>query len=324
MRALWLAAAGGVAGVLPALIAMGFTGIALDFLRVTLLEVLTLGPAYNIGFFQAPATLKAFRFFPEVALGLFSLDSLSFVVWFLALLIAAAGLTRDRFRSVRRSEPLLLVALFSVLCAVSYAERHHVYNEFVAPALLTTVAWRSFRSRIPIFRAAGPLLVACILIASHLSAHFSVATMARTSSGPLDPELVTINDIPRAHGVWFKQIDARRIESVGNFVNMNLGPDETFFDFTNRGLTYYLFDRDCPIRQYEVAFYEKPERQAEVIGRLEANSRVRAAMVPDGLRDVTALDGIPMQLRAPLVWQYLQSHFEPAFQEGDVVFWRRK
>jgi len=47
-------------------------------------------------------------------------------------------------------------------------------------------------------------------------------------------------------------------------------------------------------------------------------------MVPDGLADATALDGIPMRMRAPLVWQYLQSHFVPAFQEGDVVFWRRK
>jgi hypothetical protein len=322
-RALGLAAAGVLAGILPGLMAMGFAGIALDFVRVTLTEVLTLGPVYNIGFFGPPATLKTLRFFPEAALGLFSLDSISYVAWFLALFIAAAGLTRKGFRSVRRSEPLLLIALYSVLCAVSYAERHHLYNQFVVSALLIAIAWRSFRSRIPIFRAAAPLLVAGILVASHLTAHISVATMVRTTSGPLEPGLVTINEIPRARGVWFKEADARRIESIGKFVGMNLGPDETFFDFTNRGMTYYLFDRDCPIRQYEVPYYEKPERQAEVIARLEANPRVRAAMVPDGLADATALDGIPMQMRAPLVWQYLQSHFAPEFQEGDVVFWRR-
>jgi hypothetical protein len=322
--ALRLAAIGVVAGFLPPWIAMGLAGIALDFVRVTLNEVLTLAPAYNIGFFQAPAALATLRFFPEAMVALFSLDSLFYVTWVLSLLLAGVGLTGHRFAAVRRSEPLLLIALFSVLCAVSYAERHHVYNAFVAPALMTTVAFRSFRSRVAIFRIAGPLVVAVILMAAHVTAFFTITTMARTASGPLEGDLVRIDDVPRARGVFFKAADAQRIASIGRFVGSNLGPDETFFDFTNRGLTYYLFDRDCPVRQYEVAFYETPELQAEVIGRLERNRLVRAALVPDGLADSTVLDGIPMQMRAPLVWQYLQSHFVPAFQEGDVVFWRRR
>ena len=33
---------------------------------------------------------------------------------------------------------------------------------------------------------------------------------------------------------------------------------------------------------------------------------------------------IPNQWRAPLVHQYLVDHFEPDFEEGEIVFWRRK
>jgi hypothetical protein len=48
---------------------------------------------------------------------------------------------------------------------------------------------------------------------------------------------------------------------------------------------------------------------------------VRAALVPPG---GILVDGVPHELRAPLVWQYLQEHFTPDFEEGGVVFWRRR
>ena len=88
------------------------------------------------------------------------------------------------------------------------------------------------------------------------------------------------------------------------------------------GLLYFLFDRDCPIRQIEVAFYETEDRQREVIARIEGNPNVRAALVPPSA-EALDVDGVPNAVRAPLVWQYLQQHFTPDFQEGDVIFWRR-
>ncbi|HWW60418.1 MAG TPA: hypothetical protein VN181_03530, partial [Thermoanaerobaculia bacterium] len=104
----------------------------------------------------------------------------------------------------------------------------------------------------------------------------------------------------------------------------NLKPDETFFDFTNRGLLYFLLDRDCPIRQYEVAFYETEEKQREVITRLQRDPRVVMAIVPAAGNDGTSVDDVANTLRAPLVWKYLQENFEPATREGDVVIWRRR
>jgi hypothetical protein len=88
-------------------------------------------------------------------------------------------------------------------------------------------------------------------------------------------------------------------------------------------MTYYLFDRDCPIRQVEVAFYEREDLQREVIARLERNPHVVAALVPS-VPAYGTVDFVPNAVRAPLVWKYLQDHFRPDYQAGSVVFWRRK
>ena len=116
----------------------------------------------------------------------------------------------------------------------------------------------------------------------------------------------------------------KQIESARKYVSLALAADETFFDFTNRGILYFLLRRDCPVREYEVAFYETEAGQREIIRRLEANPKIRAALVPTHPKSPYAVDGIPNADRAPLVWQYLQEHFSPDFEEGDVTFWRRK
>ena len=90
-----------------------------------------------------------------------------------------------------------------------------------------------------------------------------------------------------------------------------------------RSNLYFLLDRDCPIRQIEVAFYETEQRQSEVIGRIEKNPRIRFALIP-GDPDTTAVDAISNRVRAPMVYAYLQEHFTPDYEEGGVVFWRRK
>ena len=87
---------------------------------------------------------------------------------------------------------------------------------------------------------------------------------------------------------------------------------------------YYLVDRDCPLRQVEVAFYGPETQQRAVIAAIEGNPRIRAALVPAPEGDNTGVDGVANPLRAPLVWRYLQDHFEPHSRQGDVVFWRRK
>src|SRR5207302_7201718 len=120
--------------------------------------------------------------------------------------------------------------------------------------------------------------------------------------------------LPRARGAYFNEPNARTIEVAARYLDSHLRSDETFFDFTNRGALYAVLDRDCPIRQVEVAFYETSELQREVIARLDSNALVGAALVPPPDPSVSIdVDGVPNATRAPLVWTYLQQHFEPDF-----------
>jgi len=146
--------------------------------------------------------------------------------------------------------------------------------------------------------------------------------MLRHAHGPMAPNWTEIADIPRARGALWSVPDAALIASVKKYADTSLAPDETFFDFTNRGILYFLLNRDCPVREEEVAYYEPEGRQRAVIAALDRNRHVRAALVPKA-GDGTAVDGIPNERRAPLVWEYVRTHFHPDFEEGDVVFWRR-
>ena len=87
-------------------------------------------------------------------------------------------------------------------------------------------------------------------------------------------------------------------------------------------MLYFLLDRDCPIRQLGPSWYEPEERQRAVIAMIDRNPHVRAALVPKSSAD--GLDNVANEVRAPLVWQYLQTHFVPQYEENGMVWWHRK
>ena len=65
--------------------------------------------------------------------------------------------------------------------------------------------------------------------------------------------------------------------------------------------------------------------EVSTFGEDATNALVRAALIPpEKAEGLIYVDGVPNSVRAPLVWAYLQQHFEPDFSEGDVVFWRRR
>jgi hypothetical protein len=113
------------------------------------------------------------------------------------------------------------------------------------------------------------------------------------------------------------------VHAVKHYAETHLAHDETFFDFTNRGLLFFLLDRDNPIRYSEVGFYSRDKQQWRVIRALRDNPKVKAALMPS-VYGGQAVDNVPNERRAPLVYQWLQENFEPHVQEGDVVIWRRK
>ena len=301
------------AGVVPLFAGFALFGILDDFVRGTFFETLRVAPAYTMGFFSAPPQLQERRFFPEVLSLLLDPMVFKYLLWLIVVVLVGAALTR---RWPRRIEPLVVIGLWIVLTGISYAERHHHYFGMAAAVLLTAWMLRLARRRSVL---ALPVIASMIILANPTT-HASVLGLNRAARGAAPAEWVEVRDLPRARGAYWHTRDAAMLASVQKYVALSLQPGETFFDFTDSAILYYVFNRDCPIREYEVAFYETEAQQREVIRRLAA-PHVRAVLFREGRHSV---DGIPSEWRAPLVHEYILRNFEKDFEEGDVTFWRRR
>lgn len=309
--------AGVAAGVIPLGVVLLVFGILDDFLRGTFVETLSAGSAYVLNFFSPPELMRKFSSFPDILAVALDRQVFLYLFWCMVAVFVGAAFARP---FSRRREPLFLTGVFMVLTAISYGERHHLYFSILVSTVIVFVILRLLRTGQ--HAMAGVAIAAAIALAGPTT-HMGVVGQVRQARGP-EAGWVTLQEPPRARGALFLEGDAQSVTSVGRYVALALGPEETFFDFTNRGLYYFLFRRDCPIREYEVAFYQTEAGQREVIRRIEENPKIRAALVPSHPQSRYAVDGIPNATRAPLVWAYLEENFTPDFEEGDVVFWRRK
>jgi hypothetical protein len=293
------------------MIALAASGIADDFLRVSG-QLLSTAHAMTLDVFTPSASLRARGTIPEVLTGVFDRSAYLVILWVAVLVLTAVAVSR---RSMRRLEPLVLIGVWTVLSAISYGGRHHFYFQFAIAVLLVTATWILSRRR----SSYVPVLVVVLVAMAYPTAHIAIAGWLRRTHAPLEDRWVEISDLPRARGALFTRTDATMIATVRKYVDTRLAPHETFFDFSDRGLLYFLLRRDDPIRHPVVTFYQADKRQREVIRLIERNPDVKAALIGYG-----GMDGVPNQQRAPLVWEYLQQNFEPEFHEGDVTIWRRK
>jgi hypothetical protein len=310
------AAIGIAIGVVPLFSGLAVLGIFDDFVRTTFIELPSLAPVYALTIFQPPEILAKARWFPEVLVGLFDRTGFLYLIWCVAVVFAGTMLIR---RPRRRFEPMVLIAVWITIAAISYAERHHLYYAMAAAPFAVAATWFALRRR----SALAPAMIVGLIVLAAPTTHLGILAWIRDSRGPVDQGWVEVPEIPRARGALFLHEDAAALRGVQKYVSLALAPGETWLDLTNRGIFYFFLRRDCPIRQPEVAFYETAEGQRQVISRLENDRRIRAVLVP-GFTDRYTVDGVPNQQRVPLVWQYIQVHFELDFEEGDVVMWRRK
>lgn len=305
-------AIGVAAGVVPMSVVFAALGILDDFVRALFAETLSLGPVYVLDFFTPPVTIERTPSFPDLLVSLLHRDTFLIVFWCaMTILVAVMVMRRPR----RRVEPLLILGVWVVLTALAYAERHHLYFDIVVTTALVHAIRRMRRD------VAAIAIVASIVLAAPTT-HLIIVSMVRHARGPLESNWVTADDVPRARGALYLADDAAVIHGAVKYASARLAPDETFLDFTNRGILYFLLDRDCPIREYEVANYETVARQQEIIRRIESNPKVVAVLLP-GPSGRYMVDGVPNADRAPLVWNYIRTHFHPDFEEGDTLFWRR-
>ncbi len=315
-KALRNAVIGALIPGVPFALALTLDGILGDFFRVTLRELPTGTTTGTLNLFTPPEGFRTFGQVPELLASIFLKPSYLFVVWVLAAIVAGALLTRP---ASRRVEPLFLTAVWVVVAALSYAMRHHVFFAFAIAPFLIGLAWLAIRR----WPAMTPAAVIILLMMAQPTIHLAIVSGLRRARGPMDPGLTEIREIPRAGGALFSNDDAVVVRSAQRYVSERLSAYDTFFDFTDRPILYFLLRRDCPIRQLVVPFYETEELQRQVIATIERNPHVTAALVPAGMTGAR-FDGAGSEARAPLVWQYVQTHFEPDFSEGSVVFWKRR
>jgi len=300
-------------------------GVADDFFRVTFGELLGHSAAYTTGINTIPNRLRELTTFPEVLGKIFEPRNNAFLVWAVAVIVGGAGLGCNLLRARRRTDPLFLIAFWIGLAGISFAEREHFYIWFAYPAFVVTGLWILLRSRNETRRVAAGAFGALLLVLNAPTSHILIASENRRATERAVVDLSTFRALPRAHDAWFRQPAARRLEIARRYTSQ-LAPTETYFDFSNTALLYFLLDRRCPIRQVEVPQYESTELQREVISRLERDRSVRAALVAfphgDGA-GIVDMDGVPNRKRAPLVWSWIEKHFQPDFAEDGVEFWRR-
>ena len=301
------------AAILAAFGAMGFAGA---FLRTTFLELPRAGQAYVIGPLAGPDCLRTLATSPA---SWAQPQCVTALVWFLAVVATAAAFARGPLAAAR-GDGVWLIGLWIVLAGASYAERRHVYASFAMAAFLVSGLFLLARRRARCAAVALALVVAWL--ANPLGHVFALATPLRASGRATVAGGIEIGSIPRCRGVLLDPALRPATESVARFVDGRLRAGETWFDFTDHPVLYYLFDRHCPMRHLEIPFVESVAAQREVVAMLERDHSVRAALVafPDWF---TAIDGVPNQVRAPLIWRYLEEHFTPAFADHGVVFWIR-
>ena len=301
-------------------LAFGIVGILRDFAAATFVIVPSLLPVYAQSFPRFPVELAH-----PIGIGLLR-DGTAFLYVFEALsLVLLATLLPAGPRVGPRARAMLPVLAWILAAMLSVAERQHVgYPYFAIPiALALILRWVRGGGRwaSPRALAAAAALLAVVWLWRPLWVLTAVAGGIREPRVP-SPEMVAIDGLPRARGALFRPGDARLIRATAEMMRRaSFRPGETWLDFDNVPGLYFVFDRDCPIRYYEVPFYESEGAQREVIAAVTRNRRVRAALMSS---DYGAIDGIPNSARAPLVAAFLREHFRPFHRDGPVEFWLRE
>lgn len=121
-------------------------------------------------------------------------------------------------------------------------------------------------------------------------------------------------ELPRLGGVMIPRPQAQFLATLHAELEERLGSSETFFDFSNMGALYFLFDRPCPTRYVAPVYAATTEMQRELISDLERTKPPLAFSCRSF--GYEAVDGIPMNERAPLVGAYLKTNYDQIVDLG--------
>lgn len=113
------------------------------------------------------------------------------------------------------------------------------------------------------------------------------------------------------------------LEDVVGFVVKNSEPGETFYDFTNKGLFYFLTDRPCPTRYPQTTYAATRAAQREVIADLK-KTEPKLVLFPSGDPGNYGYDRLIHPFRHPLITRYLYRAYQPVRVIDDLLILKRK
>jgi hypothetical protein len=295
-------------------------GILGGFLRTTFVFVPSLLPVYALGFPAFPIPRSA-------AEGMALAGNQTAVLYgFVGVSLVLLGAFLPRAPRVgSRARAMLPVCAWVVAAMLSVLERQHVsYALLGVPiGVLLVARWAQGSRPWTSLRTISSAAVPALLLWAHHPVLLLESVTKAVAHPPAPGDLRMLSEPPRARGgAFFRGADAEIVAATGEMMRRaGLGRNDTWLDFASVPGLYYLFERDCPIRYYEVGFYESESAQREVIAAVERNPHVRAVLMTAPLGEI---DGVPNAKRAPLVAAFIRERFRPFYRERGIEFWLRK
>jgi|GEM_PF-6238277 len=219
------------------------------------------------------------------------------VHWNLLLLIPVAGLFWMRFLNRSNQEFLgqalpvagLLTAFFVYQLTSRHRRLRGVVFLALLPALLLPQAGRHTLSQL-----AGDF---------GLKNRIDVKGLAQAAT-------------PRLANVFMPATQAQELDKVTDYLEGQVGTAETYYDFSNQPLYYFLVRRKPAVNTLSTVTAATLDQQRQVIRSL-VSAEVKAVIWAG--RQAAALDDIPSEIRQYAISEYLLRQFTPAFVSGDTV-----
>jgi hypothetical protein len=257
---------------------------------------------------------------------------IGYVQWFGALVLAAVNVywltskllsersSRESMRAAmgsfaRRYYPELslgVVALALLRSSLSRCDWVHIAIG-LGPMLLLSLAIicrHAVRPRLNTGAVRG-IAVAAVIGGVALASYLGVHRMAEYSLIGRDfPLAATDADfIPESH------------QAAVAFLKANLGPRDSFYVLTSEASWFYYLDRPCPTRYPCVLYAMADFQQQELVDELKA-ADVKLIIVTNKSWS-NNIDGIPMQVRSPIVAGYVRDNYHPLRTVAGQVIWER-
>ena len=258
------------------------------------------------------------------------------VVWSLAHIVVRRLEGRDG-RSVLVLPAVTIGAAFFFRAVIRRLDTDHVIK--IVPMLFVIVtvlaqyhAARAFSNRRRWFAALPHFLMltaavvlgirACVLEPESGPARALACRTDRGSSADGQGRERQITLARAGSGVVADEGTAAWIEHVVGHLNRRLGPHETFYDCTNKGLFYFLSNRPCPTRYVQTTYAASRAAQREVVSALRSK-KPRLVLFPSGDPWKYGYDWLIHPMRQPIIARYLYRNYVPAALVDDSIILER-